>query len=145
MVIKLKQFGRTRCRSLSKPGQGLVEFALALTVFLIIAFGVMDLARVFHTIVTVTAAAREGARFYTRNPNNQNGARDAAFNEAQGSGITLNYAQIAATCVDLNGNGWCDGGQPATVTVQHSFATVMGNLFAASPLTITRSVQMMVP
>ena len=136
-MIEIEQAQRIKRRNSPLRGQGLVEFALALTAFLIIAFGVMDLARVFHTIVTVTAAAREGARYYTRNPKDQS--------EAQGSGINLNYAQIAATCVDLNGNGQCDGGQPATVTVQHTFTTVMGNLFAASPLTITRSVQMMVP
>jgi Flp pilus assembly protein TadG len=126
-------------------GQNLVEFAVGLFVLLLIGFGVMDLARVFHSIIVVTSAAREGARFYTRNPNDPVGAQNAALNEAQNAGLQLSSAMIAATCVDTNGNGWCDGGQPATVTVIHSFSTIFGGLFAANPLTITRSAQMMVP
>jgi hypothetical protein len=99
-------------------------------------------------IVVVTNAAREGARYYTRNPeivSGQAGAEAAALNEAQNAGIDLDPDQISASCTDDNGNGWCDGGQPAIVTVNHTFATVFGNLFAASPVTISRSTQMMVP
>lgn len=128
-----------------QKGQNLVELALGLVVLLIIAFGVMDLARVFHSIVVVTNASREGARYGTRNPDDLNGARQAALNEAQNAGVTLTLAEIAATCTDTNTNGRCDGGQPVVVTVNHTFSTVFGNFFAASPLTISRATQMMVP
>ncbi|HUF38780.1 MAG TPA: TadE/TadG family type IV pilus assembly protein [Anaerolineales bacterium] len=128
-----------------QTGQNLVEFAFGLVVLLLIAFGVMDLARVFHSIVVVTNASREGARFGTRNPDDLNGARLAALNEAQNAGVTLTLAEIAATCTDANTNGWCDGGQPIVVTVNHTFSTIFGNFFAASPLIISRTTQMMVP
>jgi Flp pilus assembly protein TadG len=128
-----------------QSGQNLVELAIGLVVLLTIAFGVMDLARVFHSIVVVTNASREGARFGTRNPGDLNGARVAARNEAQNAGVTLTLAQIAATCTDTNTNGWCDAGQPVVVTVNHTFSTIFGNFFAASPLTISRTTQMMVP
>ena len=129
----------------AESGQNLVELAIGLFVLLIIGFGVMDLARVFHSIIVVTNAAREGARFGTRNPDDLNGARDAAQDEAGAGGIVLSSSDISATCTDTNSNGWCDGGQPIVVIVNYNFDTVFGNFFAASPLTISRTVQMMVP
>ena len=135
-------------RNKYQDGQNLVEFAIGLVFLLIIAFGVMDLARVFHSIVVVTNASREGARYYTRNPEivvGQAGAEAAALTEAQNAGIGLDPDQISASCTDDDGNGWCDSGEPAVVTVNHTFSTIFGNFFAASPLLISRTTQMMVP
>ena len=132
-------------RRFSAKGQGLVEFALILGFLLLLAFGVMDFARVFHAIVAVSSAAREGARYVTRHTNDLDGGRDAASNEAQAAGIIIDVAQISATCTDANNNEYCDGGYPVVVTVNYTFTTFMGNLFAASPLTITRTAEMMVP
>lgn len=127
-----------------QKGQNLVELAIGLSVLLIIAFGVMDLARVFHSIIVITNAAREGARYATRFPNDIGGAEDAAINEAQGAGLTLDPAKVNASCPP-GANGWCESGEPATVTISHTFETVFGTLFSASPVEITRFAQMMVP
>jgi len=43
--------------------QGMVEFALAVPVFLVIILGVFEFGRLFITFTSVYAAAREGARF----------------------------------------------------------------------------------
>jgi len=43
-------------------GQNLVEFALILPLFLVIVFGIVDFGMAFHSYITVTNAAREGAR-----------------------------------------------------------------------------------
>jgi len=43
-------------------GQSLVEFALILPLFLVIVFGIVDFGMAFHSYITVTNAAREGAR-----------------------------------------------------------------------------------
>jgi Flp pilus assembly protein TadG len=43
-------------------GQGLVEFALVLPVFLLLLFGALDGARLVYTYNTLSQAAREGAR-----------------------------------------------------------------------------------
>ena len=134
----------TRQRN-DEKAQGLVEFSLILMFLLLLAFGIMDFARVFHTIITVTAAAGEGARFITRHPNDLNGGRAAATNEAQDAGITLDIDQISATCTDANSNSYCDGGHPAVVTVNYTSTTFMGNLFSVSPFSISRTIQMMVP
>ena len=44
-------------------GQGLVEFALAFPVFLLIILGIFEFGRLFITYTSIYAAAREGARF----------------------------------------------------------------------------------
>ena len=44
-------------------GQALVEFALLAPLLVILVFGIVDIARLFHAWVTVQASAREGARY----------------------------------------------------------------------------------
>ena len=126
-------------------GQGLVEFALVVFLLMLLAFGVMDFARVFHSTVVITGAAREGARFVTRNPDDIPGGRTAAAAEAQNAGLQITTANVTITCTDLNTNGFCDGGFPVISTVDYQFSTMMGNLFSASTFSISRSAEMMVP
>jgi hypothetical protein len=44
-------------------GQALAEFALIAPVFFILIFGIIDVARLYHSWVTIQGAAREGARY----------------------------------------------------------------------------------
>jgi hypothetical protein len=44
-------------------GQGLVEFALVLPIFLLVIFGIIDIGRVIWATDNITNAAREGARY----------------------------------------------------------------------------------
>ena len=48
---------------MSKKGQGIVEFALAFPVFLLIVLGIFEFGRLFFTYATVFTASREAARF----------------------------------------------------------------------------------
>jgi Flp pilus assembly protein TadG len=50
-------------------GQSLVEFAIILPVFLLIGFGIFDFGLAFDASLTVSNAAREGARYGVTNPN----------------------------------------------------------------------------
>lgn len=43
-------------------GQGLVEFALVIPLFLLLVFAIVDFGMAFHSWITVTNSAREGAR-----------------------------------------------------------------------------------
>lgn len=47
----------------SKRGQGIVEFALAFPVFLLIILGIFEFGRLFFTYATVFTASREAARY----------------------------------------------------------------------------------
>ena len=49
-------------RPQAAPGQALVEFAIIVSVVLLLGFGVFEVGRAIHAYVTVTHAAREGAR-----------------------------------------------------------------------------------
>ena len=51
-----------RRRTGDQDGQGLVEIALVLPVFLLILFGILDVGRAVYTNSTLSQAAREGAR-----------------------------------------------------------------------------------
>jgi Flp pilus assembly protein TadG len=60
-------------RSQHPAGQSLVEFALVLPVLLLLVLGAMDLARMFSTKITLTNAAREGANYLSRHPDDAPG------------------------------------------------------------------------
>lgn len=46
----------------SDRGATLVEFAIAVPVFLLLVFGIINFGWIFHGYITLTGAAREGAR-----------------------------------------------------------------------------------
>ena len=55
-------FFRNNRRQLSK-GQGLVEFALVIPIFLLLLFGIFEFGRYLTAIITINTASREGARY----------------------------------------------------------------------------------
>jgi Flp pilus assembly protein TadG len=59
-VIRLPAISRRQCRP--GRGQGLVEFALVLPVFILVLVALFDLGRGVFAFNTITNAAREGAR-----------------------------------------------------------------------------------
>lgn len=58
--MRLLKLGRRKTRG--EKGQSLVEFALVLPLFLVLVFAIVDFGMGFHAWITVTNAAREGAR-----------------------------------------------------------------------------------
>jgi Flp pilus assembly protein TadG len=126
---------------LSQSGQELVEFAIVLPLLLLVAFGVLDLGRVFHSAITITNAAREGARYGMTHVDDEEGIVAVTLAEAQNSGIDLSTSIIDVSCPDN-----CDSESPIRVTVQYDFTFIMVGLVFPNPnLTITRYAEMMVP
>ena len=129
-------------------GQGLVEFALVLPFLLVVVFGVFDLGRAYFTTIILTGAAREGARYLSVYPNDVpdfNNTRVVTRNEARNSGINIDDQPVDISCTNVDGDhDECDGGGTAIVTVSHEFELVLGWMLS-SPITITRSAQMVVP
>ncbi len=121
-------------------GQELVELAILIPLLLLIAFGVLDMGRLFHASITITNAAREGARFGTFDPSDVAGILNATQAEAQSSGIDLSGSTITVTCPE-----GCGSGLAVRVTISYPFQLIMGLVFPGPNLALVRSAEMMVP
>ena len=134
-------------------GQSLIEFALILPLFVLIVAGIFDLGRAFYSSITITNAAREGARYGTLNPDYSQGMCDTAWTEAANSGIDSTNSIVTLSCnntVTCNtfgtGSAGCDHRNPITVTVTYTFNDmVLLGFFIPSGITMHRQEVMLVP
>src|SRR4030042_293998 len=88
-------------------GQSMLEFALILPLMVLIIAGIFDLGRAFYGSITITNAAREGARYGSLHSNDFLGMKTASINEAQNSGITITPGDITIGCPDLVAPAGC--------------------------------------
>ncbi len=142
--------GFTKTVAHHKQGQSMVEFALILPVMILVIAGIFDLGRAFFASITITNAAREGARFGTLNPVNTGGMtvavdnmKNAAVLEAIDSGITLTNSDVTISCTFIT-NG-CQGNNPLTVTVSYNYNDMIFRFFFPTGIIMERSVVMLVP
>jgi len=131
----------------NERGANLAEMALVTVLLLLLLAGVVDLGRMFYEYIVVTNAAREGARYGSFYPWQYQEIRDAAIQEAAGSGIALDPTKISITpeisgCADPT----CAAqqGQSIWVGVEHSVNTIMGSMVGVSPITLRRAAEMVV-
>ncbi len=96
-------------------GQGLVEFALAMPVFLLLVLGVIEFGRLLAVVTSVTTAAREAARYGSAAGDNVNGIpfyqdtqgmRDAAkrvgfFAGIQDADVSIGYYDADSNQYDV--------------------------------------------
>jgi Flp pilus assembly protein TadG len=117
-------------------GAAAVEFAIMLPLLLLIIFGIIDFGRALNAQVTITQAAREGARLTALNQPNVVSRTQAAATGLSGVGVT-----VAASCPAGSGPT-----ANADVKVSYSFnfitpigaiATLFGGSGLGSPLTLT--------
>jgi Flp pilus assembly protein TadG len=132
-----------------EKGQGLVEFVIIFMVLMLVVFGVLDLGRVFHAMITITNASREGARYLSLHPTDNAdgfaGTKNAAISETQGSILSLEPDQVQVTlCIDSDAISGCDSGYPVRVEVSYPFEFLLG-WFSSSPLTLSQATEMIVP
>jgi Flp pilus assembly protein TadG len=129
-------------RSRRSRGQGLVEFAIGITVFLTILIGLIDLARAAFLFNGVSDAARELARVTSLHPGSPTLGSSSQTATTLGTeqrlvpGLTV----TSYTCVDLAGTtitGLCRPGSWVKVAVRTSFTPVLPLLSAFGPITFT--------
>lgn len=96
-------------------GQSLAEFALTLTLLILILLGIFDLGRVFHTYIVITNAAREGAYYGSMHPSDLSGIAQRVISEAQDSGVALTEDNVAILTSGESGTSMC-------VTVDYDFS-----------------------
>lgn len=140
---------RLRVNSRNAAGQGLAELAIVLPVILIIAIGLFDIGRAFYTLIVVTNASREGARYLTFHSDDSThtpkfaDTKNAALIEASNSYITLASSNVSVTgCDEIDTIPGCDPESNIRVTVSHLYRPVFWLHFS---ITLSRSTQMMVP
>ena len=103
----MKSFRRHRA---DDRGATLVELALVLPILVLLVFGVVEFGRAYNAQVTLTHAAREGARVLAL-------TRDAGAAEtaAVGAATSLDPAQLSVSTDP------CNPGQPTAVELTYAF------------------------
>jgi Flp pilus assembly protein TadG len=124
-----------------KPGQSLVEFAIILTVILLLILGSIDLGRGIYAFSVIQNAAREGARYGSVNPN-QSGIIAAARRLAHGLDTSMMTVH-PPNFIDIDSDSDYDLVQ---VNVTYTFSPVTPMLAqllgGGSGITLTSSSQM---
>jgi Flp pilus assembly protein TadG len=153
-------------------GQGLVEFALALPLVLLLVLGVLEFGRAFQTKIVMTNAAREGVHYFIYDKedssNNFDNTRLAVRAEVENSGVTFDASDdvIDILCftdsdadgevdgTDSDGDGFvdsggeidasCSSGSTIVVYVEKEFELQVIGSFV-DPLPIHSDARMLVP
>lgn len=124
-------------------GAAAVEFALLLPVVLLLVFGLIDFGRALNAQITLTQAAREGARLASFG---QASAAVVTRTQTAANGLSLPAADIAVTTC-APGAGAAANAQ-VTISYPFSFATPIGAIMsmfgsgAAKSLTLTATATM---
>ncbi len=133
-------------------GQSMVEFALILPVLILLVAGIFDLGRAFYATITITNAAREGARYGTLNPDYGQGICNATTAEVGFLGMTVSPNDVTVSCINtvncLNAVSWagCADMDPLRVTVNYKYDDmILLGFFFPDGIPMTRYVEMLVP
>lgn len=126
--------------------QALIELALLLPLILLLVLGVMDFGRMFFHKIVLTNAAREGANYLSRNPDDQEDSYIVTFEviitEADSSGVTLTNDEITI-------NECCTVGNPVEVSVSNTVDLIFDSFLQSlglvdGPIELTSTARMMV-
>jgi Flp pilus assembly protein TadG len=119
---------RSSRRREDEGGQGLVEFALAISVFMVVLMGTVDLGRAAYQYNGVAEAARELARVTSVHPGTTLGSSaETSSSLATQRNLVPGLGSPAFTCVDVAGSavtGTCSPGSWVRVTVASTFLPV---------------------
>lgn len=118
---------RDRC---GERGAAAVEFALILPVLVLLVLGLVEFSRVYNVQISLSNAAREGARNMAIH-NRPGDARTAASDAAPSINPAIDGSQISIN------PGACTAGGAVTVTINYNVALMTGFFGASIPLTGT--------
>jgi Flp pilus assembly protein TadG len=121
----------------SQKGQSLVEFALVLPLLVLLLFGIIDFARIFHVYLTMDHAGREAARAASIG-NDDTTVRNTAVSDASSIGLTADKVGVTPTGTRTTGTN-------VSITINYpiTFLTpVIGNIIG--PLTLKDTTVMRV-
>ena len=123
-------------------GQAMAEFAVVASTFFLLLFGIIEMAIVVFRYNTVSAAAREAARYaVVHNPTSLNPASTADI-----KAIAVSYAPFLSTdevTVTFPADPTLPTQKDAVVSISHNYTQTVP-FMSAVPLTLTSSSQMLV-
>jgi Flp pilus assembly protein TadG len=108
-----------------EQGQSLVEFALTLPLLLLIVLGTIDLGLGFRTYISLTNAAREGARWISINPTDPPGAQERIEQEAENNG---GISAGSYTVTFSPNKSQYSAGEKVTVSINYEYEMLLGAL-----------------
>lgn len=114
-------------------GQGLVEFALILPIFLLIFVAIVDFGWVIFVKTNVNNAAREGARYYAVNEDSSEAAAVAAN--------YLSFLNDSSIDVSIQRVPLSNNNEAGICTVKTSVRPLVGLIFS-QPIAVQSSAQM---
>jgi Flp pilus assembly protein TadG len=114
-------------REKAERGQSLLELAILLPVLLIILLGILDVGRLYMTMVAIHDAAAEGASYAASYPSRTSQIQQRAA-ESSTALTTIDPAMVVITY-----GGSQSSGQPITVTVNYDYDLLTPLLSAIVP------------
>lgn len=99
-----------------EKGQALVEFALLVPIFLILLFAIVDFGMGFHSWITITNSAREGARLGAVSASTDD-IRDRVYDTATLINEDTNMTVTVTNAADDGG----DPGESVVVQVDYDY------------------------
>lgn len=125
---------RLRCHR-RYPGQGLVEFALVLPVFLLLTLGVVEMGWLLYNNHTLTNAAREGARYAM--VNGERSGNDSAPSEIHA--IVTDHADglPGSITTEVEPEDIGEPGSQVTVRAYYDYQPLVGVVVGISPFQLS--------
>jgi Flp pilus assembly protein TadG len=120
---------RIRVSMKSERGQTMTEFALILPLLALFLFAVIQFGIVFNNFLTVTDAARAGARAGITAPYGTNDCAGAAEAAARNSAENLDNGSLG---VAVSMPAGCDKGGDLTVTVTYPYQVSLLGIVVSS-------------
>jgi Flp pilus assembly protein TadG len=123
---------KTKTDMRNERGQTMTEFALVVPVLLLVLFAIIQFGMIFKDYVTLTDAARAGARTGAVSRLSVNPSA-VCVNQVNGAATTLNLANLTVTCT----SPWTPG---SDVTVSASYPyniSLLGWVVASGQLNTT--------
>ncbi|WP_210480637.1 TadE/TadG family type IV pilus assembly protein [Naasia sp. SYSU D00948] len=125
---------RLRRRAADDRGAAAIEFALVLPLLLLLILGILEFGRIYNIQISLSNAAREGARTMAIE-NDAAAARSAAAAAAPSLNPALSTGAVAISPAT------CGAGQTATATVSYTVTLLTGYFGTSIPLSATGAMR----
>ena len=121
----------------NQAGQAIAELALVLPLLLLILLGCLDLGRGFSAWLTLANGSREGARYASLYPADQDGIVRRTREEVEAEGLSGKQLRVAVQVAPS-----LKSGEPVTVTCAYTMPVFTFMLFGGKPLRIMATTHM---